>query len=214
MYAIALPAVQHRHHAPPDPLGSLFEAFDLIRGLANVFRSASRIVEEGPLRPMSQVSVLDQEDTTIIHLAPTAERRQLLERVQSFTLLLEVTRAANAEEEQKLKHCREAHAILGRIAHNVMMRNEQVSGHEVLAWPAVTAGEYVGLLRAHFPPALPTLGYFCLLLRNDCWYTQGWRSWTINILAGLDVPAPWHNLLQWSADQVKDVDFLDIRRRR
>lgn len=209
VYSMGLPAVQQHHSgAPQSPLDALLHIFDLARGTAHIYEKAYHVVREGPLKPITQVDVFKNADPTSLHLAPTFQRRTTLEKIDELGRWLD---EAN-EPQERVAHCKVAHERLVRVAYNTLMPNEQVVGHEVLPWVAVLDGEYINALRERYPPALTILIYFCLLLRDDCWYTKGWRAWILDSTDALTLPVPWGDLVLWAQHQVRtDKEFLDIR---
>lgn len=209
VYAVALPAVQHRRQPPEDAVGALLDAFDLIRGTAYVFEVAWSVVREGPLRAITQTDVFKNEDFDAVIHAPTPQRRRMLEMVGDLGDAIKASDTVPSDQREILKP---AHDRLSRIAHNILMAPEQVPGNMALAWAAVLSAEFRGLMRDHYPPAITLLAYFSLLLIDDSWYKKGWRFWILDALSRMSLPEPWHGFLHWAEDQLSaDADFLDIR---
>lgn len=166
VYSMALLAVQHRQHPPDDPIAAVVDVFDLIRGTRHVFELTWNIIQESPLKPITQTNIFDAIDTAKIHLAPTARRRKTLEHMQEIGHLL---RKHSQEDPDKTTHCTGAYDGLNRIMFNTLMPVEQVTSHEILAWPATLSGEFMSLIRDRYPPAITLLTFFSLCLRDDCW---------------------------------------------
>lgn len=166
VYSMAFLAVQHRRKPPEDSVAALVDVFDLIRGTAYVFELTWNIVREGPLRPITQIDIFEDIDTAKIHLAPTARRRQTLEHMQEIGRLLN----KHAQEDpDNIGHCTSAYDGLNRNMFNMLMPQEQIPSHEILAWPATLSVEFRRLIRDKYPPAITLLTYFSLCLRDDCW---------------------------------------------
>lgn len=133
----------------------------------------------------------------------------MLSKINDLSALLEDTRDEDAES---MENCKRAYDRLLRIFYNVLLPNEQIPGNMVMAWAATLTSEFRHLLRDHHPPALTLLTYFSLLLRDDSWYTKGWRFWLIDIISQMMLPSPWRECIQWANDQIQaDAEFLEVR---
>ena len=189
LYALALPAAQA--HAPESPLGTLLDAFELIRGRCCVMRLTLVHVINGPIGPLMYSPVFaNVEEDEFADVVGSGYKAQLIARLRELDGL---TDGAYRRPLLRLKRVAEYFLDDSSTANTKFRETASL----LMAWPGQLDAQFLQSLHEYRPDTLVILAYYSLFMQKQTWFHGNWRAWILEALGDLRLPAPWSCHLDW-----------------
>ena len=190
-----------RYSNATDPVDSILDIFNLIKGMSIIRDTSNQDIQAGPLGRLFS--------RTTDHLANSEDFRfqALYGKMTELRTRVVESRELSNEIKDIIDNSITA---LSDCINKVFSRRTMGSAIEVRAaflWPMLIPLEYAGLLRQRQPPALVLLSYYCIILHAaepNCWVMNRWAETLIESFERSLYGSDWKRYLVWPLEVIYD----------